>query len=163
MTPQPDEVQAWLQKASTDLLSARILLEHTPPVLETACFHCQQDVEKVLKAFLVWQAAPFEKVHSLPYLLDLCEVQDPVWASLRERAETLAPYAVEVRYPSGMTEIPPAEAAETLATAEAVWEFALNLLPSELSSPLRRNLYTGPTQDWYTCCTLCTAWKKARR
>ena len=71
MPPQPDEVQAWLLKAANDLLSARILLGHDPPVLETACFHCQQTVEKVLKAFLVWQAVPFEKVHSLTYLLCL--------------------------------------------------------------------------------------------
>ena len=97
MPPQPDEVQGWLQKAANDLLSARILLGHDPPVLETACFHCQQTVEKVLKAFLVWQAVPFEKVHSLPYLLDLCEGQDSGYTSLRDRAETLAPYAVEVR------------------------------------------------------------------
>ena len=91
MPPQTDEVQGWLQKAANDLLSARILLRHDPPVLETACFHCQQTVENVLKAFLVWQAVPFEKVHSLPYLLDLCEGQDPGYTSIRDRAETLAP------------------------------------------------------------------------
>jgi len=105
MLPQPDEVQAWLQKAVNDLLSARILLGHDPPVLETACFHCQQTVEKVLKAFLVWKAVPFEKVHSLTYLLDLCEGQDPGYTSIRDRAETLAPYAVEVRYPGEAREI----------------------------------------------------------
>jgi HEPN domain-containing protein len=82
MPPQPDEVQAWLQKAANDLLSARISLGHDPPVLETACFHCQQTVEKVLKAFLVWKAVRFEKVHSLTYLLDLCEGQDPRYTSM---------------------------------------------------------------------------------
>ena len=49
-------VKEWLQKAKNDLLSARILLEHDPPVLDTACFHCQQTVEKGLKAFLIWNA-----------------------------------------------------------------------------------------------------------
>lgn len=53
MPPRSDEVKAWLQKAANDLLSARILLEHDPPVMETACFHCQQGVEKALKAFLL--------------------------------------------------------------------------------------------------------------
>jgi hypothetical protein len=61
-----DEVRAWVQKAQNDLLSARILLEHKPPILDTAAFHCQQAVEKGLKAFLVWKEVPFEKVHSLP-------------------------------------------------------------------------------------------------
>ena len=106
MPPQPDEVQAWLLKAANDLLSARILLGHDPPVLGTACFHCQQTVEKGLKAFLVWKEVPFEKVHSLTYLLDLCEGQDSGYTSLRDRAETLAPYAVEVRYPGEAGDLP---------------------------------------------------------
>jgi len=66
-----DEVREWLQKGRNDLLSAQILIEHDPPVLDTASFHCQQAVEKALKAFLAWKAVPFEKVHSLTYLLDL--------------------------------------------------------------------------------------------
>ena len=135
MPPQPDEVQAWLQKAANDLLSARILLGHDPPVLETACFHCQQTVEKVLKAFLVWKAVRFDKVHSLTYLLDLCEGQDPRYTSIRDRAETLAPYAVEVRYPGEVREISHAEATEALGTAELIWKFVLNLLPSDMPRP----------------------------
>jgi HEPN domain-containing protein len=46
MSPDPDEVKEWLQNAKDDLLSAQILIEHEPPVLEPACFHCQQAVEK---------------------------------------------------------------------------------------------------------------------
>ena len=56
MSPNPDEVREWLQNAKDDLFSAQILIEHAPPVLDTACFHCQQAVEKLLKAFLVWKA-----------------------------------------------------------------------------------------------------------
>jgi len=129
MNPKLDEVREWLTKAEKDLLSARILLEHEPPVLETACFHCQQTVEKALKAFLVWKAVPFEKVHSLTYLLDLCETQEPGFASLRDKAEALAPYAVEVRYPGEVMEISQEEAQKSLATAETMWNFILNLIP----------------------------------
>lgn len=114
-----NEVEEWLQKARNDLRSARILIEHDPPVLDTASFHCQQAVEKTLKAFLVWEVVPFEKVHSLTYLLDLCEAAESEWASLRERIEVLAPYAVEVRYPGAVMVISPEEAREAFATAEA--------------------------------------------
>ena len=131
MSPDPDEVREWLQNAKDDLFSAQILIEHAPPVLDTACFHCQQAVEKLLKAFLVWKAVYFEKVHSLPYLLDLCEVQDPGVASLRERVEALAPYAVEIRYPGNVLEVSPKEAQEALATAELVWDFVLSFLPED--------------------------------
>ena len=131
MSPMLDEVREWLQKAEQDLLSAQILLEHDPPVLETACFHCQQAVEKALKAFLVWKAVNFEKVHSLTYLLDLCEVQEQGFTSLRDKAEALAPYAVEVRYPGKAIEISQEEAGKSLATAEMVWNFILNQIPGE--------------------------------
>ena len=131
MSPDPDEVREWLQNAKDDLFSAQILMEHDPPVLDTACFHCQQAVEKLLKAFLVWKAVYFEKVHSLPYLLDLCEVQDPGVASLRERVEALAPYAVEIRYPGKVLEVSPKEAQEALTTAELVWDFVLSFLPED--------------------------------
>ena len=127
-----DEVREWIQKGRNDLLSAQILIEHVPPVLDTASFHCQQAVEKALKAFLAWKAVPFEKVHSLTYLLDLCEVEEPGLASLRDRTETLAPYAVEIRYPGVVMEVSLEEAQEALATAEAVWDFVMGLLPREL-------------------------------
>lgn len=49
-------------------------------ILGPAAFHCQQ-------AFLVWRSVTFEKVHSLVYLMALCE--EPGFASLREEAESL--------------------------------------------------------------------------
>lgn len=131
MDPRQDETREWLQKAKSDLVSARILVKHGPPVLDTACFHCQQAVEKLLKAFLVWKAMPFEKVHSLTYLLDRCQGEEPGFASVRERAEALAPYAVEARYPGAVMEISQQEAAETLSTAETMWDFVIGLLPDE--------------------------------
>jgi len=132
MNHTSDEIKEWIEKAKSDLLSARILIEHDPPVLETASFHCQQAVEKALKAFLIWKTVPFDKVHSLVYLLDICEVEEPGFASLREGAETLAPYAVTVRYPGKVMEVSPEDAQEALVIAEAVWDFVLTLLPSEL-------------------------------
>ena len=132
MTGAVIELREWLQKGRNDLFSAQIPLAHDPPVLDTAAFHCQQAVEKVLKAFLIWRSVPFEKVHSLVYLLDLCEQQEPSFASLRGGAEALAPYAVAMRYPGEVMEAEEGEVQEALATAETSWAFVLDLLPSEL-------------------------------
>lgn len=132
MNRRLDEAEEWLQRGWSDLLSARILIGHMPPVLDTAAFHCQQAVEKALKALLVWKDVPFQRVHSLTYLLDLCEVEEPRLALLRDRAETLAPFAVEIRYPAEMMDISSEEAKEALATAEAVWDAVLGLFPREL-------------------------------
>ena len=131
MEPTLDEVKEWLQKAHNDLRSAQILTEHRPPVLDTACFHCQQAVEKTLKAFLAWQTVPFEKVHNLTYLLDLCEAQESGFDAMRMQAEALAPYAVETRYPGPVIEIPQEQAQEALEAAQIIWDFMLRLLPNE--------------------------------
>ena len=132
MTFAPDEVIEWLTKASRDLMAAEILIDHEPPVLDAACFHCQQAVEKSLKAFLVWQAVPFEKIHSLTYLMDLCQSREPGFASLREQAEALTPYAVEVRYPGELLDVDQREAADALESAQTVWEYVSTLVPAEL-------------------------------
>jgi HEPN domain-containing protein len=131
MTPEATEVTEWLQKAYLDLRSARVLLTHEPPVVETACFHCQQAVEKGLKAYLVWRGVAFDRVHSLSYLLDMCEEMAPELASLRERIEALTPYAVEVRYPGATGEISLEDGQESLMTAEMIWEVILDLIPAQ--------------------------------
>ena len=40
----------WLEKAAIDLRSGRVDLDADPPILGDALFHCQQAVEKTLKA-----------------------------------------------------------------------------------------------------------------
>ena len=77
MEPVFDEIKAWLDKASSDLLAAQILIEHSALALGPAAFHCQQTAEKVFKAFLIFKAVPFARVHNLVYLLDLCETAEP--------------------------------------------------------------------------------------
>lgn len=57
------EIQKWLIKAQHDLGSARRLMEGDEPYLDTAVYHCQQAVEKALKAFLTYHDVSFEKTH----------------------------------------------------------------------------------------------------
>lgn len=131
MKPEAGEVMEWLQKAHLDLRSARVLMTDEPPLAETACSHCQQAVEKCLKAFLVWRGVAFDRVHSLAYLLERCEGLAPDLLSLRDRIEMLTPYAVEARYPGATGEISLEDGQEALMTAETVWEVVLDLIPME--------------------------------
>ena len=132
MNAPPDEIKAWLTKAKSDLDSAHILIEHKPANYDTACFHCQQAAEKALKAFLVSRQAAFERVHIMTYLVDLCVAQDPSFNDLREKAELLNPYAVEIRYPGDALEIPREDAEEAYTAAMAIWEFVLKQLPAAI-------------------------------
>lgn len=58
-------VQGWLIKAQRDLASARVLMETTPPLLDTAIYHCQQAAEKAVKGYLVFCDQEFERVHDI--------------------------------------------------------------------------------------------------
>jgi hypothetical protein len=68
------EVQQWLVKALEDYRVAQheLVLPETDVVTTAVCFHCQQFVEKVLKAFLVAHQRDFPRTHDLGYLKSLC-------------------------------------------------------------------------------------------
>ena len=66
---------------------------------DAACFHCQQAVEKYLKACLIESGIPFPRTHDLSALLALLLPRDPLWQSLDAACQTLTKYAVDVRYP----------------------------------------------------------------
>ena len=54
------EVEAWLAKAQTDLRAARVDIAASRPIFGDALFHCQQAVEKALKAMrAVKEQQPF--------------------------------------------------------------------------------------------------------
>ena len=54
----------WILKGQSDLETAEILLREQGPT-DTLCFHCQQAVEKFLKAYVVFSGIRFEKIHDL--------------------------------------------------------------------------------------------------
>ena len=54
----------WIEKAEHDLIAAKLIIEHQPTILDIACFHCQQAVEKFLKTFLVYKKEEFPKTHN---------------------------------------------------------------------------------------------------
>lgn len=71
--------------------------------IDTVCFHCQQAVEKYLKAYLVEKEISFPHTHNLGSLVYLAEKSDPSFNEIKEQAEMLSPFAVEIRYPDSST------------------------------------------------------------
>ncbi|MFO7905763.1 MAG: HEPN domain-containing protein, partial [Pirellulaceae bacterium] len=57
---------------------------------------CQQAAEKHLKAFLVAHGVPFDRVHNLVYLLDLCVEVDARLRCLAGQAALLTPVRSDV-------------------------------------------------------------------
>ncbi|MBC8489883.1 MAG: HEPN domain-containing protein [Bacteroidetes bacterium] len=94
-------IKQWLIKAEHDLGSAMIIYEHLPEYKDTITFHCQQVVEKLLKAYLVFLDIEFPQTHSLTLLLDLLSDKDPFPEKYYVMADTIQAFAVNIRYPSG--------------------------------------------------------------
>lgn len=115
--------EQWLRKAERDLATARRLMLGEMPLRDTGVYHCQQAVEKGLKAFLTYHNTPHQKTHNLVALLDVAEKIDASFARWLEAAKTLTPYATEFRYPGEIVEPAEGEAAEALDHAEGFLRF----------------------------------------
>jgi len=112
----------WYEKAEQDALAAG-QLALTEALAEVTAFHCQQAVEKALKAFLTWRNQPFRRVHDLEELVHACAALDDAFLSLLPMAERLSPYAVEVRYPNDLPELTSADVQEALQLMRDVMSF----------------------------------------
>jgi HEPN domain-containing protein len=98
-------VLQWLNKAGADFAAAEQLSAQDGRFREIIAFHCQQAVEKYLKAFLVRHQIEFPKTHDIAKLLDrVATVNANMAESLRD-ADVLSPFGVEVRYPSDAPEL----------------------------------------------------------
>lgn len=131
MPPELELVQQWLSRARMDLNTAQASLAFQRPEPAAVCFHCQQAVEKSLKAFLVFQNIEFEWSHRIEYLINLCVKKDRAFEQIRDSAAPLSDYAVRFRYPAEEPDPSLAQAKEALAVAHEVHRFVLDSLPPE--------------------------------
>ncbi len=135
MTPDewlPDETWAWVRKACKDIRAAELCEAELP---SEALFHCQQAVEKLLKAFLTWHGKPFRKTHELRELAMACVQFDASLEAVLEPATALSQFAWQFRYPGEPYEPDPQEAVEGRGLAEGVRIEILKRLPPEAIKP----------------------------
>ena len=89
-------VQEWISKANKDIRTVEIMKEFED-LTEIICFHCQQAVEKYLKALLIKNDYEITKTHNIDYLLNKClQVNEEFEKYL---GTALSEYAVDTRYP----------------------------------------------------------------
>jgi len=109
-------------------------MEGEEPYLDTAVYHCQQAVEKAMKAFLTYHDIVFEKTYDLTELLELSVTVEPAFDPWREVAKELTPYASQFRYPGDVLEPERSVAEQALQHAQVFVDFILHLLPEEEQS-----------------------------
>lgn len=115
--PAPETSQAWLQRAHSDLALGWIALETPEVLLEDACFHAQQCVEKALKGLLIQHRIAFPRTHIIETLLDLLQAADVSVPLEVDDAFILTQYAVQTRYPGIWEPITDREARQALQQA----------------------------------------------
>lgn len=121
-------VRAWLKKTEEDLTMAERALQ-APEIIGDAVFHCQQSVEKALKAFLAWNDREFSRTHDLLRLVESCRSIDQSFDELRLTAETLTPFSSATRYPDFSAPPSVEEARSMLVEARRAVEFVRQRLP----------------------------------
>jgi HEPN domain-containing protein len=136
MTVPPEVLEIltqWVRKAEHDLEAARRIMavEEGCPY-DAVCFHCQQVVEKYLKAFLTLLGIQAPRTHNLDELAALLPPGKLLSVSARDLA-AMNPYAVDVRYAYDWEQPLRQDAIRALQMAETVRKEVRNALPEQAS------------------------------
>jgi HEPN domain-containing protein len=124
-------VRQWVRKAEHDLEAVRrIMATEEGCPYDTACFHCQQAIEKYLKALLTLSDIPALRTHDLGKLATMLPPDRQLSIPLTSLA-AINPYAVEVRYSDDWREPRRDDALQALEIAQRVRAEARDLLPPE--------------------------------
>ena len=94
------EVARWKTKAENDFTAASDLFKAESSATDAICFHCQQAVEKYLKALLINCEMKFQRTHDLIVLAEILSSKYPELEKFKEDFSRLTFYAVDIRYPN---------------------------------------------------------------
>ena len=132
MSEQVEEIKQWIIRGDHDLGTAKITYLHIPEYLDTVTFHCQQAVEKYLKAYLIFQSTLFKFSHDLVYLLDLITQKDNDFYTYYDKISELQGYAVEIRYPNETIFLSEEQVEKAMTIAKDVRDFVTNKMNIEI-------------------------------
>jgi HEPN domain-containing protein len=115
-----EKVKSWYYYADKDMLVVSELM-HRPDLTGAVAFHCQQAIEKYIKAFMVANDIPIIKTHELVNLNEIIkEIKD--FGFDEDLLESLSQLYIEDRYPGQIGLLPTGE--PTLEQAKNFYRFA---------------------------------------
>jgi len=123
-----DLVRDWLRKADLDCDVAARLASEGDRFRDIVAFHCQQAVEKYVKAILVRRQVEFRKTHDIERLLQVLRGVEPSAAEELAGAKWLTPFGVDIRYPGEFPETLPGDETRALGLAQGTRVATLTLL-----------------------------------
>jgi len=120
----------YLARADLDA-SERLLVGE--PLIGIALFHCQQAVEKALKAYLSARQQPYPYSHDLTDLIARCRQQDPEFVTIESPAADLTRFAIAARYQRALSATPPEHVMPVFQEAKRLVRFVEERLPPEVT------------------------------
>jgi HEPN domain-containing protein len=121
-------VNLWIKKADHDLGSAKLIYLHIPDYFDTIAFHCQQAVEKYIKAALTYMDIEFSRSHDLPYLLELLSRKVEIKSETFDKAILLNGFSVEIRYPDQIIHLTEDELKSAISISDDFRQFAISII-----------------------------------
>jgi len=89
----------WLDRAEEDIQSAK-LLSQDELCYNNAAFHCQQTIEKALKAYILLKSGMLVDGHNLPWLCKRAAKYDRTFSDWLRESTSLSKCYIETRYPA---------------------------------------------------------------
>jgi len=94
------ETREWVRYVEEDIdVATSLFRRRKKGAANSIGLHCQQCVEKYLKARMVEDGIAVIKTHDLQVLLNRLVVTQPLWAAFNPALGDLTSYAVKFRYP----------------------------------------------------------------
>jgi HEPN domain-containing protein len=128
MNGKMDEIKDWIEKADHDLGSAKVIYLHLPEYFDTIAFHCQQAVEKYLKALLIFYQIDFTRTHDLIYLLERISEKVEIEDSRFQKAFFLSNFGVQIRYPNNIIKLTKEEIESAIEISQEFRNYVLNMM-----------------------------------
>ena len=127
-----DLVQQWIVKANGDWQIVEVMTAQESYPRDLICFHCQQYVEKLLKALLTAHEIEFPRTHDLRLLIELAAPHASELTAISDRADELTIHAVQTRYPDNWQIIELSEVERMVSIARELAAIILSQLAAEL-------------------------------
>ena len=124
-------IKEWVKYAEMDRETVNILIKSHNKPYEIICYHCQQTVEKYLKACLVLYDISIMKSHDLIELNSLCEQKNKEFKTIEKECFDLTDYAVQTRYPFHKFDLTEELTKKAIQDMEKVCKFISDVLKQD--------------------------------
>lgn len=121
----------WMEFASEDLAAAAILLKDGT-CLNAACFHCQQAIEKAVKAYLLFMTKRNYDGHNLSWLVRQASKLDEEFIRFMPDMTALNHCYIECRYPADIpAELDADAAVHFFNITKEIYEYICSIIYDE--------------------------------